>query len=76
MASLRLQPPASFDFKEPEAWQKWRGRFEQFRLASGLGAEGNEKQVSTLLYCMGDEAEETLAYRQTYQPRTVRNLTR
>ena len=56
MASLRLQPPASFDFKEPDAWQKWKRRFEQFRQASGLGAEGDEKQVSTLLYCMGEDA--------------------
>ena len=61
MASVRLQPPSSFNFKEPDAWKKWKRRFEQYRQASGLAEEGDEKQVSTLLYCMGEDAEDTLA---------------
>lgn len=61
MASVRLQPPSSFDFKDPDSWPRWKRRFEQFRLASGLSTEGDPKQVSTLLYCMGEDAEETLS---------------
>ena len=61
MASVRLQPPFSFDFKDPDSWPRWKRRFEQFRLASGLSTEGDPKQVSTLLYCMGEDAEETLS---------------
>ena len=42
MASVRLQPPSSFDFKTPDEWPWWKRRFEQFRLASGLSAEDDE----------------------------------
>jgi hypothetical protein len=61
MASVRLQPPSSFNFKTPDEWPRWKRRFEQFRLASGLSEESDNKQVSTLLYCMGEDAEEILA---------------
>ena len=61
MASLQLQPPDNFDFKKPDEWQRWKRRFEQFRSASGLSAESEERQISTLLYCLGQDAEEVLA---------------
>ncbi len=61
MASVRLQPPSAFDFKDPDAWQRWKRRFEQFRLASGLSEDDGAKQVSTLLYCMGEDAEDRLS---------------
>ena len=60
MASLRLQPPTQFDFKNLDEWPRWKRRFEQFRLASGLPDESNDRQISTLLYCMGEEAEDIL----------------
>ena len=60
MASVRLQPLSSFDFKMPDEWPRWKRRFEQFRLALGLSAEDDDRQVSTLLYCMGEDAEDTL----------------
>ena len=61
MASVRLQPPSAFDFRNPDEWPRWKRRFEQFRLASGLSAESGDRQVSTLLYCMGENAEDILA---------------
>ena len=60
MANLRLSPPDCFDFKKPDKWHRWKRRFEQFRLASGLSTEGDERQISTLLYCLGQDAEEVL----------------
>jgi hypothetical protein len=60
MASLRLQPPASFNFQQPDEWPRWKSRFEQFRAASGLSGEAEERQVSTLLYCLGENAEDVL----------------
>ena len=60
MAILRLQPPALFNFKTPDDWPRWRRRFEQFREASGLSEESDVKQVSALLYCMGESAEDVL----------------
>jgi len=48
-------------FSRPVEWQHWKRQFEQFRLASGLSAEEDPRQVSALLYCMGNEAEDMLA---------------
>ena len=59
-ASFQLQPPAPFNFNQPEEWPRWKSRFEQFRLALGLSAAEDEQQVSTLLYCLGEQAEEVL----------------
>ena len=60
MASLQLQPPDPFNFKKPDEWPRWSKRFEQFRVASGLSAEDDTRQVCTLLYCLGNEAEDVL----------------
>lgn len=61
MALLNLQPPGQFDFKNPDEWPRWKRRFEQYRHASGLAEDGPEKQISTLLYCIGENAEAVLA---------------
>ena len=60
IASIRLQHPEQFDFKSPDNWPKWKKRFQQFRVASGLSASPETQQVSTLLYCLGEEAESVL----------------
>ena len=59
-ATIQLKPPEPFNFKTPDEWPCWRRRFEQFRVASGLAEESATKQVSTLLYCLGEEAESVL----------------
>jgi len=51
----------AFNFQKPDEWQKWMKRFEQFQLVSGLSAESDTRQVSTLLYCMGKEDEDVLS---------------
>ena len=35
-------------------------RFQQYRMAAGLSTESEERQVSTLLYCMGEGSEDVL----------------
>ena len=60
MANLHLKSPSSFPFSRPDEWPSWKRRFEQFRLASGLSTEDDLRQISTLLYCMGEEAEDIL----------------
>ena len=57
MAQLTIQPPGQFDFKNPDDWPRWKRRFEQFRIASGIANDSNAKQISTLLYCLRKEAE-------------------
>ena len=61
MASIRLAPPEPCDFSKPDEWPRWKCRFEQFRFASGLSEEDNQRQVSTLLYCLGEGAEDVLS---------------
>ena len=60
MASLQLQPPECFNFKLPDEWPKWSKRFEQFWVTSGLSTEDDACQVCTLLYYLGEEAEDML----------------
>ena len=60
MANVRLQPPAPFNFRNPDEWPRWKRRFEQFRTASGLADEAQPRQVSALLYCLGEEADDVL----------------
>ena len=60
MNAIRLEPPTPFAFHNPDDWPRWKRRFQQFRLASGLAEADPQRQVSTLLYCMGESAEETL----------------
>ena len=60
MAAIRLEPPPSFSFKALDQSPKWKRRFAQYRLASGLSTKSDERQTSTLLYCMDEDAEDTL----------------
>ena len=57
MASLRVTPPEPFDFTTPDEWLQ---RFQRFRIASGLALGDEEMQVNTLIYCMGDKADDIL----------------
>ena len=41
--------------------KRWKRRFQQFREASGLDGSAETKQISTLLYCLGEEAEAVIA---------------
>lgn len=61
MAQLRLLPPDQFDFRNPDDWPRWKRRFQQFREASSLTEDSAKKQVNTLLYCLGEEAEAVLS---------------
>ena len=57
---MNLQLPNTFCFKNIEEWLKWQCRFEQYCMASGLAGREEEQQVSTLLYCLGEDAEDIL----------------
>lgn len=59
-ATFNIQPPEPFDFNKPLEWTKWIRRFERFRQASNLTTNSEENQVNTLIYCMGDEADDVL----------------
>ena len=59
--NIALKPPGQFDFSKPDEWPKWKKRFQQYRSASGLDAESEPRQVDTLLYCLGEEADSVLS---------------
>ena len=54
-ATYQVSQPEPFDFVNLEDWP----RFEWFRLASGLAEKSEEAQVNTLIYCMGDKADDS-----------------
>jgi len=74
MAQIDFQPPNPLNFKCPKDWPRWKQHFEQFRVASGLSDAAAAKQINTLLYAMGEEAETVLASTNiTQEERAVYN---
>ena len=61
LANLHIKMRHNFDFKQPDNWPKWKKSFEQFRVASGLSEEEEPRQVSPLLYCLGEKADHVLS---------------
>lgn len=59
-ATFNIQRPEPFDFSKPQEWDEWTQRFERFCLASNLNVSSEENQVKTLIYCMGDKADDIL----------------
>ena len=44
--------------KKTKEWPKWQHHFEQYQVASGLAGREEVSQVSTFLYCLGEDAED------------------
>ena len=61
MANIRLTPPELFNFSNPDKWPCWKCRFEQFRFTSGVSGKNDQRQISTLLYCLREGAEDVLS---------------
>ena len=59
-ASFHVSMPDPFTFIRPEEWDRWTRRFDRFRVASGLARKDDGVQVSTLIYAMGDQADDIL----------------
>ena len=60
-ASFQVSAPEPFTFSRPGEWPKWIRRFERFRVASGLSEKDDKTQVNTLIYSMGDQADDILS---------------
>jgi hypothetical protein len=58
-ATYQVSQPEPFNFTTPE-WLKSLWRFERFRQASGLTEKSDEVQVNTLVYYIGDQADDIL----------------
>jgi hypothetical protein len=57
--AFTVQAPDPFSFS-PQDWPKWKRRFEGFRVASGLSGKPEPEQINTLIYLMGDQADDIL----------------
>ena len=57
MASYQIPPPEKFNFKLEE-WSCWIKRFERFRKVTRLDQKDSKSQVNTLIYSMGEEADD------------------
>lgn len=60
MASFQVASPERFNFSRAEEWPKWKRGFERFRFASGLSTKDEVVQAHTLVYAMGDQADDVL----------------
>lgn len=52
-----FKPPDNFIFDKPGEWPSWRQRFVRYRTAAKLTEEDGTVKVSTLIYAMGNKAE-------------------
>ena len=73
----QLPLPVRFDGangpNQTECWIRWSRRFERYRIASCLQTKPEYEQVSTLLYAMGDCADDILAALRLEQSGAARN---
>ena len=54
---MEIPAPEKFDFVA-EHWPAWKARFLRFRSAADLANKAEIRQVNTLIYSMGDRAED------------------
>jgi hypothetical protein len=63
--TIHVPLPARLDSvastQQADFWPKWLNRFDRYRIASGLKDKPQQDQVSTMLYAMGDIADDILA---------------
>ena len=57
---IGISASRAFNFARLEEWSKWIRKFERFRDASDLDGKSEQNQVSSLIYAMGEEAEDIL----------------
>ena len=56
--ATKFQPPDSFDFTNPTTWPQWKERFQRYSTLTKLDKDEKNVQISTLIYCLGPEAEQ------------------
>lgn len=59
----RLSTPKNFDFNNPGQWSRWSSRWRRYRDASGLKNLPQSDQINTLIYTIGEQAEEVMLSR-------------
>ena len=57
---IQVPLPDRFNFGTPDSWPAWVRRFDRFRIAWGRANRPATDQISTMVYVMGDQAEDIL----------------
>ena len=74
-----LKPPKPLDFSNArERWGEWKARFTRYRSATELDQKDPQRQVDTLLLCMGEESDtifRQLTIPDPYDAYTIYDLT-
>ena len=60
MASYQIPAIEAFDFSTPTEWPNWIHHFQRFRNASEIADKFQGSQIDTLIYSMGDKADDIL----------------
>lgn len=59
----RIDPPGNFDFSDPGKWTRWRARWLRYREASRINEHPEREQINTLIYSLGEQAEDIILSR-------------
>ena len=59
----RIDPPGNFDFSDPGKWTRWRARWLRYRDASRINEHPDREQINTLVYSLGEQAEDIILSR-------------
>lgn len=51
-ATIQVNPPKEFDFKDINGWPRWLQRFQQYLTL--IGKKNDKEECDLLLYCMGE----------------------
>ena len=61
-ASFHIPAPSPLDMSSSnlaESWKKFKQRYENFELATGIASKGDGQRVATILSVIGQEAVDT-----------------
>ena len=59
MYQAPVSPPQEFSFRS-EDWERWRNRWSRYLSCSGLTSQPDAVKIDTLIYTMGEQAEDLL----------------
>ena len=62
-APPRIDPPGNFDFSDPGKWTRWKARWLRYREASRINEHPDKEQINTLVYSLGEQAEDIILSR-------------
>ena len=60
MAQPNIAQPPAFEFDQPHKFEAWFTRFERYLNVSRIANESDVMKRDTLMYCMGEKAEDIL----------------